>query len=87
MPVQSELFRGDSKLEACPVQASAPVTQGAAGAHVGKIQVALRELDGPRVVDGEVSVQSYGSQVDNIVGKMTIATRTDSRFGATNITL
>jgi len=46
MALQSKLFRGDAKLEAALISDSAHIVQGAAGAHVGKIQQALNELDG-----------------------------------------
>ena len=44
MALQSKLFRGDAKLEAALISDSAHIVQGAAGAHVGKIQQALNEL-------------------------------------------
>jgi hypothetical protein len=46
MPLQSRLFRGDSKLEAAAVSDAAHIVQGARGEHVRKIQQALIDLDG-----------------------------------------
>lgn len=56
MPLSSQLFRGDAKLEAAAVSDPSHITQGAKGPHVGKIQQALITLDGATLaVD-----QSYG---------------------------
>jgi hypothetical protein len=43
--LRSQLFRGDPKLEAAAVSDPAHVLPGAAGSHVGKIQLALILLD------------------------------------------
>ena len=40
MALQSKLFRGDPKLEACLVNDKAHVLQGARGEHVSKLQQA-----------------------------------------------
>lgn len=56
MPLQSQLFRNDPKLEAAAVSDPAHITQGAKGEHVRKIQQALIQLDGATIsTDG-----SYG---------------------------
>jgi peptidoglycan hydrolase-like protein with peptidoglycan-binding domain len=47
--LQSRLFRGDPKLEACATQDSAHLTQGARGEHVRKIQNALNLIDAARL--------------------------------------
>jgi hypothetical protein len=61
MPLRSELFRNDTKLEACAVSHPAHITLGAAGLHVSKIQTALVRLT-PAVLDAtEVEQQRYGS--------------------------
>lgn len=49
MALQSQLFRGDPKLEAASVSDPAHITQGAAGEHVRKIQTALIQLDGATI--------------------------------------
>jgi peptidoglycan hydrolase-like protein with peptidoglycan-binding domain len=46
MPLQSQLFRGDPKLEAAAVSDPAHILLGASGPHVSKIQQALIQLDG-----------------------------------------
>lgn len=45
MALQSQLFRGDPKLEAAAVSDPAHIAQGAVGKHVRKIQLALIQLD------------------------------------------
>ena len=46
MPLQSQLFRGDPKLEAAAVSDAGHIMRGASGPHVGKLQHALNVLDG-----------------------------------------
>jgi hypothetical protein len=46
MALQSQLFRGDPKLEAAAVSDPAHIELGAKGEHVRKIQLALIQLDG-----------------------------------------
>jgi hypothetical protein len=54
MGLQSELFRGDSKLENAAVSDPAHITKGARGDHVRKIQQALIQLDGAAIeADGD----------------------------------
>lgn len=56
MPLESNLFKGDQKLEAAAVSDPAHIVQGAHGEHVRKIQMALIALDGAAITaDG-----SYG---------------------------
>jgi hypothetical protein len=54
------LFKGDPKLEACLVDNAAHITKGAAGNHVGKIQMALAQIDNLVIAQGELSAQTYG---------------------------
>lgn len=49
MALQSQLFRGDGKLEAAGVSDAAHIVQGASGEHVRKIQLALIELDRAKI--------------------------------------
>jgi hypothetical protein len=49
MPLQSQLFRGDPKLEAAAVSDPAHIVPGAMGNHVSKIQQALIQLDGAAI--------------------------------------
>lgn len=60
MPLQSKLFRGDRALEACLVQDSAHITEGAAGDHVSKIHTALFAIDGLAVSLDELQTCTYG---------------------------
>lgn len=54
MSLQSQLFRGDSKLEAAAVSDPAHILPGATGPHVGKIQQALIQLDGAAIAQDEI---------------------------------
>src|SRR5262249_13336530 len=49
MALQSQLFRGDPKLEAAAVSDPAHIVPGATGEHVRKIQRALIQLDGAAI--------------------------------------
>jgi peptidoglycan hydrolase-like protein with peptidoglycan-binding domain len=49
MALESQLLRGDPKLEAAAVSDPAHITPGATGEHVRKIQQALNRLDGARL--------------------------------------
>jgi hypothetical protein len=95
MGLQSKLFKGDRALEACLIDHSAHIKEGATGEHVSKIHTALFALDGLSVSADELRTYHFGKstvaavlafktkrniinyayerQVDNIVGKMTIA--------------
>lgn len=63
MALQSELFRGDSKLEAAAVSDPAHVTPGATGTHVKKIQQALNKLDRANLAEDGI----YGTGTANAV--------------------
>ncbi len=89
MPLQSQLFRGDPKLEAAAVSDPAHILTGAKGPHVSKIQQALIQLDGAAIqADGSYGpataravsafktkrrILNFQSQIDDIVGKKTMA--------------
>ena len=60
MVLQSQLFRGDAKLQAAAVSDPAHVTPGAVGPHVAKIQQALGLLDGAVIDAGELQSMRYG---------------------------
>ena len=60
MALRSNLFKGDTKLEACAVSHPAHILQGHVGAHVGKIQAALAALDGAVIDAAELSSTRYG---------------------------
>ena len=67
MTLHSQLFRGDSALEACLVNDAAHVVEGARGPHVVKIQHALVLLDGAPIAGAEVSAELYGRSTANAV--------------------
>jgi peptidoglycan hydrolase-like protein with peptidoglycan-binding domain len=60
MALRSQLFRGDPKLEAAAVSNPAHIVPGSVGAHVGKIQQALNELDNAVIAADELAASSYG---------------------------
>jgi peptidoglycan hydrolase-like protein with peptidoglycan-binding domain len=60
MALVSNLFRNDTRLQACAVSDPAHVTPGSAGEFVHRIQLALIELDGLGIDPGEVASQRYG---------------------------
>jgi hypothetical protein len=89
MALQSQLFRGDSKLEAAAVSDPAHIQLGAKGPHVSKIQQAIIQLDGAAIAaDGSYGpataravsafktkrrILNFQSKIDDIVGKKTMA--------------
>jgi hypothetical protein len=60
MPLRSELFRGDHKLENAAVHDSAHILPGSSGPHVEKIQVALMLLDSTSIAESELAADRYG---------------------------
>ena len=60
MGLKSSLFRGDPKLEAALVSDPAHIIPGASGIHVGKIQLALVQLDQASIESTEVTAKRYG---------------------------
>jgi peptidoglycan hydrolase-like protein with peptidoglycan-binding domain len=89
MALQSQLFRGDAKLEAAAISDPAHITRGASGPHVVKIQQALIQVDGAAISpDGAYGqgtaaavsafktkrrILNFAGMIDDIVGKKTIA--------------
>lgn len=67
MSLQSQLFRGDPKLEAAAVSDPAHILPGAVGQHVAKIQQALMQLDGIAIDPGELQSSRYGPSTANAV--------------------
>ncbi|VTZ50000.1 conserved hypothetical protein [Methylocella tundrae] len=61
MPLRSQLFRDDARLQGCLVEDRWHVTPGSAGDYVHRIQVALMELDGLRIDAGELAAKRYGT--------------------------
>jgi peptidoglycan hydrolase-like protein with peptidoglycan-binding domain len=60
MALQSKLFKGDPRLEACQVSDPAHLTLGAQGGHVAKVQSALFAIDSLRIDRRELLSQKYG---------------------------
>lgn len=67
MPLTSELFRGDSRLEKCLVSDPHHVVLGDRGPFVGKIQYAVLVLEGGRIPGGEVQDRRYGPGTAKLV--------------------
>jgi hypothetical protein len=63
MPLQSQLFRGDPKLEAAATSNPAHIVPGATGPHVAKIQRALNELDGAQLDEDGIYGQETAAAV------------------------
>lgn len=67
MSLQSKLFRGDPRLEACLVKDAAHVTPGTVGDHVSKIQTALTVLNNAHISASELASMRYGKATANAV--------------------
>ena len=67
MALQSNLFKGDRRLEACLLHDSSHVTPGAIGEHVIKIQAALIFLDGLSIDPREHAAGRYGPSTADAV--------------------
>ncbi|MCE9530185.1 MAG: peptidoglycan-binding protein [Planctomycetes bacterium] len=96
MALQSRLFGGDAKLEAAAVSDPAHIVPGASGPHVGKIQLALIQLDratitqdssyGPATATAVAAfkqkrnILNTEGKIDNIVGKKTMAALDSEMF-------
>lgn len=93
MALRSRLFGGDSKLEAAAVSDPAHLLPGSHGPHVGKIQLALIELDGAAIAQDSVygpgtatavrafkekrQILNFQGKIDDIVGKKTMSALDD----------
>ncbi|MBI3411989.1 MAG: hypothetical protein HY040_26970 [Planctomycetes bacterium] len=88
MALQSQLFRGDFKLEAAAVSDPAHIVPGSQGPHVAKIQRALNLLEAGVAENGiygretaaavsafkqSRNILNFQGKIDNIVGKKTMA--------------
>jgi hypothetical protein len=61
VPLRSQLFRSDPRLQACLVEDRWHVTPGSTGDNVHRIQVALMQIDGLRIDPGELRMKWYGA--------------------------
>jgi hypothetical protein len=91
MALQSQLFRGDPKLEAAAVSDPAHILPGATGEHVRKIQLALIQLDGAAIdPDGKYGTATAAAvlaykQKRNIINR-TYQTQADNIVGKMTMT-
>jgi peptidoglycan hydrolase-like protein with peptidoglycan-binding domain len=60
MPLSSNLFKNNHRLQSCAVSDSAHVTPGSAGDFVHLIQLALEDLDGLTIDPAELAASRYG---------------------------
>ncbi len=60
MPLVSNLFKDNARLQACLTDDRAHLTQGATGEHVHLVQVALMDIDGLTIDDEELGTSRYG---------------------------
>ncbi len=60
MPLVSNLFKDNERLQACLIHDSAHVPPGSIGEHVALIQIALGDLDGAVIDDAELEAEQYG---------------------------
>ena len=67
MPLQSDLFRSDPRLQKCLISDPHHITAGATGDHVHKIHVALIQLDGLDIDASEIVSQRYGQSTATAV--------------------
>lgn len=60
MPLRSQLFRNDARLQGCLAEDRWHVTPGCAGDYVHRIHVALMQIDDARIEAGELAARRYG---------------------------
>jgi hypothetical protein len=60
MPLVSNLFHGNARLNACLTSDPSHVTSGQTGEHVRLIQIALGHLDQAVIDPGELAAHRYG---------------------------
>jgi hypothetical protein len=67
MPLHSQTFKGDQRLEDCLVKDTAHLTLGTKGEFVGKVQSALIYLDDLSIDDKELDEETYGRSTADAV--------------------
>jgi hypothetical protein len=67
MKLRSKLFKNDPAIEACLVNNSAHIKEGAVGEHVSKIHTALFAIDGLSVSADELRTQRFGKSTSAAV--------------------
>ena len=60
MPLVSQLFRSNQRLQECLIKDTAHVTIGSRGLHVALIQYAVLRLEGGQIEGPEIDAQVYG---------------------------
>lgn len=65
--LQSELFRGDPRLERCLISDPAHIVRGDTGEFVSKIQFAVLVIAGGAICGSEIDGQRYGSDTARAV--------------------
>jgi peptidoglycan hydrolase-like protein with peptidoglycan-binding domain len=60
MPLVSNLFKDNKRLQSCLVSDPAHVTPGSTGEHVSLIQLALLDIENAAIAQGEVAAKRYG---------------------------
>ena len=60
MPLQSNIFKDNKRLQSCLTSDPAHVTPGSTGEHVRLIQLALQEIDALSIDPDELKEQRYG---------------------------
>ncbi len=67
MPLVSQLFSGDQRLEACLVNDQAHLTIGTRGPFVNKVQRALLVLADASISQADVTTMTYGTSTAGAV--------------------
>lgn len=61
MPLRSQLFRNDTRLQGCLVGDRSHVTPGSVGDYVHRIQVSLIQIDQAQIDRAELAEKRYGA--------------------------
>lgn len=67
MPLKSELFRGEPRLEAAAASNPAHILKGAKGPHVRRLQRALVAIDGGEIAQDEKDGPVFGESTEQAV--------------------
>jgi hypothetical protein len=67
MPLTSRLFAPCERLNACLIKDSAHVIEGEIGAHVRRIQLALKAIDDLVISQDEITLKKYGKSTASAV--------------------
>ena len=67
MPLHSQMFKYDEKLQFCLIKDQSHILRGAVGDHVGRIQSALMIIDNLIIDDEEIRNKTYGPSTERAV--------------------